>query len=106
VNWKLKIFTKFEDIQYELKNSDKYDSSEYKISLGRILWLATLMYQLCKKVFSNTRSLKSTGKKLYSDETSLKQQDAVKMFVFKQHFGDDGILDWNDMADDYDPLIF
>ena len=31
--------------------------------------------------------------------------DAVKKYVFKQHFGDDGALDWKEMIEDYDPLI-
>ena len=45
-------------------------------------------------------------KKLYSAETSLRLQDAVKKHVFKKHFGDDGTLTWDEMAEDYDPLIF
>ena len=44
--------------------------------------------------------------KLYLEETSLKLQDAVKKYIFKKHFGDDGTLDMNEFADDYDPLIF
>ncbi len=31
-------------------------------------------------------------------------QDAVKKYIFKKHFGDDGTLDWNEMAEDYDPF--
>ena len=45
-------------------------------------------------------------KNLYSEENSLRLQDAVKKFVFKKHYGDDGSLDINEMADDYDPLIY
>jgi hypothetical protein len=45
-------------------------------------------------------------KKLYSDETSLRLQDAVKKFVFKEHHGDDGSLDINEMDKDYDPLMY
>jgi hypothetical protein len=44
--------------------------------------------------------------KLYSDETSLRLQDAVKKFVFKEHHGDDGTLDINEMDEDYDPLTY
>jgi len=44
--------------------------------------------------------------KLYSEENSLRLQDAVKKFVFKKHFGDDGTLDSLEMAQDYDPLIY
>ena len=43
---------------------------------------------------------------LYSEENSLRLQDAVKKFVFKKHFGDDGTLDSLEMAEDYDPLIY
>ncbi len=42
----------------------------------------------------------------FSEETLLRLQDAVKKYVFKKHFGDDGTLDTNEFADDYDPLIF
>ena len=45
-------------------------------------------------------------KKLYSDETSLRLQDAVKKYVFKEHHGDDGTLDINEMHEDYDPLMY
>ena len=45
-------------------------------------------------------------KKLYSEETSLRLQDAVKKYIFKKHYGNDGTLDWNEMAEDYDPLLF
>ena len=45
-------------------------------------------------------------KKLYSAETLLRLQDAVKKHVFKKHFGDDGTLTWDETAEDYDPLIF
>jgi len=44
--------------------------------------------------------------KLYLEETSLKLQNAVKKYIFKKHFGDDGTLDMNEFAEDYDPLIF
>ena len=44
--------------------------------------------------------------KLYSEENSLRLQDAVKKSVFKKHFGDDGTLNPLDMAEDYDPLIY
>ena len=44
--------------------------------------------------------------KLYSEETSLKLQDAVKKYIFKTHFGDDGTLDMNEFTEDYDPLTF
>ena len=44
--------------------------------------------------------------KLYSDETSLRLQDAVKKFVFKEHHGDDGSLDVNETDEDYDPLTY
>jgi hypothetical protein len=36
----------------------------------------------------------------------LRLQDAVKKHVYKQYFGDDGTLNGEDMAEDYDPLIF
>ena len=45
-------------------------------------------------------------KTLYSEETSLRLQDAVKKYIFKKHFGDDGTLNTIEFADDYDPLIF
>jgi hypothetical protein len=45
-------------------------------------------------------------KKLYCAETSLRLQDAVKKHAFKKHFGDDGTLTWDDMTEDYDPLLF
>ncbi len=44
--------------------------------------------------------------KLYLEETSLRLQDTVKKYIFKKHYEDDGTLDWNEMAEDYDPLIF
>lgn len=37
-------------------------------------------------------------KKLYSFETSLRLQDALKNHVFKKHFGDDGTLSCKEMA--------
>ncbi len=45
-------------------------------------------------------------KTLYSEETSLRLQDAVKKYIFKKHFGDDGTLNTTEFADDYDPLFF
>jgi hypothetical protein len=45
-------------------------------------------------------------KKTYSAETSLRLQDAVKKHVYKQHFGDDGTLNGEDMAEDYALSIF
>ena len=32
--------------------------------------------------------------------------NAVKKFVFKEHHGDDGSLDVNEMDEDYDPLTY
>jgi len=44
--------------------------------------------------------------KLYLEETSLKLQDVVKKYIFKKHFRDDGTLDMNEFAEEYDPLMF
>ena len=43
--------------------------------------------------------------KIYSTE-SLQLQDTVKKHVFKEYFGDDGTLDYEDFAEDYDSLLF
>jgi hypothetical protein len=43
---------------------------------------------------------------MYSAESSLRLQDAVKEHVYKKNFGDNGTLDNADFADDYEPIIF
>lgn len=50
--------------------------------------------------------VKQCWKKLYSKETSLRLQDAVKNFVFKKHNGDDGSLDIHEKDEEYDPLTY
>ena len=87
-------------LEEELVGSEGSVESSVNMAVGQFD-----MSNVCNSIMKYS-IIQRRWNKLYSEETSLKLQDAVKKYIFKTHFGDDGTLDMNEFTEDYDPLTF
>ena len=94
------------NLQSDVSNLDEDDSSENSDCNDDEAMVGNFDTTCVRESILKYKIVQERWKKLYSAETTLRLQDAVKKNVFKQHYGDDGTLAWEEMAEDYDPLIF